>query len=110
MDAGLTNLQARVYLGILSLSEGTVTRISKFTEIDRSNVYKTIKDLEKMELIEKYIGTKTKYKPIPLQVAISILSNKKKQEYRQLVDGLENLAKDLDPLENYKKRKRNRFL
>ena len=109
MDAGLTNLQARVYLGILSLGEGTVTRISKFTEIDRSNVYKTMKDLEKMELIEKYIGTKTIYKPIPLQLAISILSNRKKQEYRQLVDGLEELAKDLDPLKNYKKKKETDF-
>ena len=105
MDAGLTNLQARVYLGILSLGEGNVTTISKFTEMDRSNVYKTIKDLEKKELIEKYVGTKTIYKPIPLQMAISILSNRKKQEYRQLVDGLEELAKDLDPIENYKKKK-----
>ena len=58
---------------------------------------------------EKYIGTKTIYKPIPLQMAISILSNRKKQEYRQLVDGLEELAKDLDPLKNYKKKKETDF-
>ena len=109
MDAGLTNLQARVYLGFLSLGEGKGTTISKFTEIDRSNVYKTIKDLEKMELIEKYIGIKTKYKPIPLQMAISILSNRKKQEYRQLVDGLEELAKDLDPIKNYEKKKESEY-
>ena len=109
MDAGLTNLQARVFLGILSLGEGTVSTISKFTEIDRSNVYKTIKDLAKMELIEKYVGTKTKYKPIPLQMTISILSNRKKQEYRTLLDGLQELAKDFDPLDNYKKKKESDY-
>ena len=55
-DIGLTVLQAKILLGILSLGKADVKKISKNTGIDRSNIYRTIKELENLELIEKYIG------------------------------------------------------
>ena len=53
--AGLTDLQARVYLGVLSLGKANLLKISQYTNIDKSNASKALKNLEKFELIEKFI-------------------------------------------------------
>ena len=72
--AGLTDLQARVYLGVLSLGKANLLKISQYSKIDKSNVSKTLKNLEKFELIEKYIGKFTICKPVIVIFGISILT------------------------------------
>ena len=99
-DAGLTNLQARVYLGSLLLGQANMLRLSQFTNIDKSNVSKTLKDLEKLELIEKHLGFSTSYKPVSLNNAISILTKRKKQEYTQIIKGFEQLTREINGKEN----------
>ena len=98
--AGLTDLQARVYLGVLSLGKANLFKISQHTNIDKSNVSKALKNLLTFELIERYIGKSTVFKPVPLQVAILILTQRKKHEYLETIEGLEHLAKEVEIAEN----------
>ena len=100
MNAGLTNMQARVFITVIELGQSSIHRISELSEIDRSNVYKTINALEELELIEKNIGIPTLYKAVPLPIAISILTKRKKLEYTKALKGLERFAKDSDTFRN----------
>jgi sugar-specific transcriptional regulator TrmB len=96
MSAGLTGLEARVFLTLCNLQKATVSEISKKSSIDRSNIYKTLQKLEDLKLVERELDTTARYNPVPLPVAISILTNIKKQEYRKTVKSLEKLAKQVD--------------
>jgi sugar-specific transcriptional regulator TrmB len=104
-DVGLTVLQAKIFLGILASGKADVGKISKITGIDRSNIYKTIKDLEELELIEKYVGKSAVYAPIPIQMAINILCERKKHDYIKSVEELNQLAKEIDPIDKYDMKK-----
>ena len=72
MSAGLTGLEARVFLTLYNLQKATVSEISKKSSIDRSNIYKTLQKLEDLKLVERDLDTTSRYNPVPLPVAISI--------------------------------------
>jgi len=94
MDAGLTNMQARVFIAIVGLGETSAQRISEILNIDRANVYKTLKEVEKLELIEKYIENPTVYKAVPWPIAFSILASTKRQKYNSTIRALEKFGKE----------------
>ena len=96
MNAGLTSLQSRVYLALIKEGKTNVTRISEVSDIDKSNVYRALKDLEKLELIETQIGPSKIYKPVPLSICLSILLKKKKEDFYKLRKNLNKLAKEVD--------------
>lgn len=109
MSAGLTGLEARVFLTLYDLQKANVSEISKRSDIDRSNIYKTLKKLEDLKLVERELDTTSRYNPVPLPVAISILTNMKKQEYRKTVESLEKLAKQVDVFKTTKSQESEEF-
>lgn len=93
IKAGLTLMQSKVYLALIDLGHARISEISKISQIDRSNIYKLLRDLEDLELIEKDVGRHTSYCPLPLEIALSILINRKKLEYNETVKALEKMAR-----------------
>ena len=91
--AGLTVMQSKVYLALIDLGHAKIPEISKLSQINRSNIYKLLRGLEDLELIEKDVGRHTSYCPIPLEIALSILINRKKWEYKETVKALEEMAR-----------------
>jgi sugar-specific transcriptional regulator TrmB len=84
-NLGLTSLQAKVYLSLLRNGKATIKAISKFSNIDRSNVYKTINVLSnKHGLIQQTIGFPNIYEAIPLQSAIKVLMEHKRETEREI--------------------------
>jgi len=55
---GLSLNQARVYLAILQLQK-TAGQIAKFSKVRREDVYRILPTLEKMGLIERWLGKPT---------------------------------------------------
>lgn len=102
MSAGLTSMQSRVYLALIQEGRANVSTISSISDIDKSNVYRTIKDLERFELIEKQIAPCTTYSAVPLSIGISILIDRKKQEYKKTLDRLDKLAKNANRFYDHK--------
>lgn len=78
---GLTSLQARIYLTILTLKKANVGKISNTAEIARPDVYRVLPTLEKIGLVRKIIATPIMYEATPLKEGCQILLDKKKQEY-----------------------------
>jgi sugar-specific transcriptional regulator TrmB len=80
---GLTSLQARIYLTILTLQRANVGKVSNIAEIARPDVYRVLPTLEKIGLVRKVITTPIMYEATPLKEGCQILLNRKKAEYEE---------------------------
>jgi sugar-specific transcriptional regulator TrmB len=83
-NLGLTTLQAKVYLTLSYNGKATIKTISKLANMDRANVYRTINTLQQLGLVQQIIGFPNIYEAIPLQSAIKILMEHKKQTEREI--------------------------
>lgn len=81
---GLTLLQAKIYLVLVQGGKEKIQTISKITDTDRSNTYHAIAQLQQMGLVEKIIDYPSLYQAIPLQTGVSILLNRKKDQYNKI--------------------------
>ena len=74
---GLTPLESKVFLTLLSIGKEKITTISTVSSIDRSNTHQIIKRLQEKGLVNEILGKPNRYESIPLKSAILILKNKK---------------------------------
>jgi sugar-specific transcriptional regulator TrmB len=84
VELGLTHTEAKAYVSLLCLNTATARNLHTVSNIARQNIYQLLSDLEEKGLIEKVIAKPAKFKPIPADKAISILLQRKKEQYRQL--------------------------
>ncbi len=90
-NAGLTTLQATVYLFLVQTGKQTGSFIANKLNTDRSNVYQAISQLHKIGLVEQILGTPIIWEAVPLQEALSILLECKKEEYNKIQSDLNGL-------------------
>jgi len=95
MKLGLTQVQATVYLTNSQLGKADVTRISKLSDIARSDVYRVIPALEKKGLLEKTLGTPIMYKALPLKEGFLKLLQQKTEENDMLKIQTDELVKKI---------------
>lgn len=83
-DLGLTHMQAKVYVALLQLKSATARSIQRFSNVARQDVYPVLSELKEKGLIEKVIDKPAKFRPIPVNDAISILLQRRNEQNRQL--------------------------
>ena len=93
---GLTSLQARIYLTILTLQKANVGKISNSAEIARPDVYRVLPTLEKIGLVRKVIATPIRYEATPLKEGCQILLGQKKREYEDAEKKSTELISEFD--------------
>ncbi|MCW4019214.1 MAG: hypothetical protein NWF00_11150 [Candidatus Bathyarchaeota archaeon] len=81
---GLTTLQARAYLALSSLGVAQTKAVSKISHIARQDLYRIMASLQKQCLVEKTIRSPATYKATPMKEGISILLQRKTEEYSNL--------------------------
>jgi sugar-specific transcriptional regulator TrmB len=84
VELGLTHTEAKVYTALLCLKSATARNVHKVSKVARQDVYQLLSDLQEKGLIEKILGKPAKFKPIPVNDAISILTQRKNEQSRQL--------------------------
>jgi sugar-specific transcriptional regulator TrmB len=84
VDLGLTHLQAKTYMTLLTLEIATARDINRASNIARQDVYRMLSELDEKGLIERVIGKPIKFKPIPPNKAIFILLQRKRDKLRSL--------------------------
>ena len=94
MNLGLTLLQAKIYLTLAKLGKAGVNRISKASNVARSDVYRVMPALEKLGLAEKIVATPTIYKAAPVREGLSILLQQKTKENSELQKETKALLSD----------------
>jgi sugar-specific transcriptional regulator TrmB len=95
---GLTGSQARIYLAISELDKTTINTLSSISKIDRANVYRAVKELYKLNLVEQFLTNPATFKALSMNEGLKILLEDRKRDYE------ENEAKVNKLLEKYKQR------
>jgi sugar-specific transcriptional regulator TrmB len=84
---GLTVLQAKIYIVLAKAGKSTIKDIAKTSRVARQDLYRIATQLLNLGLIEKLIGTPTKFEAIPIQEAINMLVERRKKETDHLEKG-----------------------
>jgi sugar-specific transcriptional regulator TrmB len=84
MDLGLTFLQAKIYINLAKLEKTEIKKISKASNVARTDIYRIMPTIEKLGLAEKIIANPTMYKATPIKEGLSLLLQNKKTEYAKL--------------------------
>lgn len=95
VSAGLTSHQAKVLLTIVQAGKADAKTISKTTGLDRSNVYKTILELQKLGIIVKLVQTPNQYISIPMEQILSTMLKEKRMEYQRIQKKSQRLIQQL---------------
>jgi sugar-specific transcriptional regulator TrmB len=93
---GLTSLQARIYLTVLTLQKANVGKISNTAEIARPDVYRVLPTLEKLGLVRKVLASPIMFEPTPLKDACTLLLQRKKEEYSEACERSMTLIKEFN--------------
>lgn len=91
--AGLTLLQAKIYLALATNGRQTVKSLSEIAKVDRANTYREILSLQKIGLIIKKIDRPSLFEALSLDNAIPLLLTHKKREYEEIQKEAEDLLK-----------------
>lgn len=91
--AGLNLLQSKIYLTLAACDKQTIKMIAKVANVDRANVYREILNLQKMGLVKKIISCPNIFEAIPVKDGISILLQRKAEEFEKITKETKKLAK-----------------
>lgn len=87
LGLGLTLNQAKVYLAILKLQKTTVGKVATFSKVRREDVYRILPSLEKMGLIERFLGKPTEIRATHVSDSLtSLVMDEKNRAEERLTD------------------------
>jgi sugar-specific transcriptional regulator TrmB len=81
---GFTKTQATLYLALLKLEEADVRTLSKKVYFPRSEVYRTLLELQKKGLVEKEITAPYRFKATPIELGLQVLIDRRVQQCREI--------------------------
>lgn len=81
---GLKRSQARTYLTLLDIGVASVKEVAKKSTVARPDTYRALIDLQELGLVEKIVTFPTKFKPLPIADAVSILMLRRNKETVEL--------------------------
>jgi len=83
-QVGFTKTQAKIYLALVKMNESGAKALSKASNVPKPEVYRTLKELQKMGLAEKQITKPITYTATPLQFGLQILMTQKVQQCKKM--------------------------
>jgi sugar-specific transcriptional regulator TrmB len=94
LGLGLTLNQAKVYLAILKLQKTTVGKVANFSKVRREDVYRILPSLEKMGLIERFLGKPTEIRATRISDSLtSLVTEEKNRSNERLTDMMSKVQK-----------------
>ena len=92
MELGMTEYEARCFVALTQLSEGTAKEVSRIADVPQSRVYDIADELHQMGVVDVQESEPRKYRVLPVQRALERLQ-------REYDDALETAADRLQDLE-----------
>lgn len=96
MELGLTLQEARIYCSLVENGPSKVESIAKFSKISRSDVYRTIKKLSDLGIIECRLAKPCIYKAVAPRVAINSLFDDARKNFERTKILSLNLLKEFE--------------
>ena len=86
---GLSDYEARTFLAINSIEEGTASQVAKVSGIPRASVYDTLRSLENRGVVLVEKGKPFRYRAVPTTAALDNLKTYRQKELGSIQDKLE---------------------
>lgn len=99
MDHGLTEYQARVYLGLLDLGSATASQTAPVAKVPRTRIYATMQQLHEKGLVQILPETPLRYKAVPFETYLALLAEDLRSRAKELDQDRDALAREfaIDP-------------
>ncbi len=81
---GFTGNQSKLYLTLLKIDKASGTQLAKHSGLPRPVVYRTLKEIQKMGLVEQELTKPYKFKAIPVKDGLEILMIQRLQQYKEM--------------------------
>lgn len=91
MSMGLTEYEAKLYVGLVALGDATASEASRAAQVPRSQVYGTAESLEEKGWIETRRGEPVMYRAISPRQVLSRVSREFQESRRRAADTLQRL-------------------
>jgi sugar-specific transcriptional regulator TrmB len=95
LGIGLTLNQAKIYIAVLKLQKTTVGQVAKFSKVRREDVYRLLPSLEKMGLIERFLGKPTEIRATPVSDSLASLVKEEKNRSEERLEDMRNMVQKL---------------
>lgn len=94
-ELGLKEYEAKCYVALSRMPNGTAKDISEATDVPRTRVYDAIRVLEAKGLVEVQHSSPRNYRGVPVEEATSLLA----EDYRSRIDRLADVLDGLPPFD-----------
>ena len=91
---GLSPNQAKIYRSLVGLGDLTVKEIEKFSGVHREEIYRKIKELEKLGFIERVLTKPIQFRAAPLESVLKTLLHRKSVEIGHLQSEIEEMIQN----------------
>jgi sugar-specific transcriptional regulator TrmB len=96
IDLGVNRTQARIYLALVEKGTSTIRKVADYSGVGRPDTYRAMLELKHAGLIETILCSPTKYKPLPLAEAISLLIDQKQNQMTALMEKTDKLIQEYE--------------
>ncbi|QLD88718.1 TrmB family transcriptional regulator [Natronomonas salina] len=91
MELGMTEYEARCFVALTQLSEGTAKEVSRIADVPQSRVYDIADELHQMGVVDVQESEPRKYRVLPVQRALERLQREYDAALETAADRLESL-------------------
>ena len=95
-DLGLTTVQAKTYIALIKLDLPTISAIASLSHVPRTDLYRSIQELEKKGLVERIISNPYRFRAIPVDKCIDILYHRILEKNLEMQRNIVKLRKSLN--------------
>ena len=85
---GVTNTQAKIYIGLNVLGVASASEIASLSEVRREEVYRVMPELEKIGLVTRKLETPRRFLAIEVKMALETLINIKRKAMEKEITNL----------------------
>ena len=103
MRLGLSRTQANLYLSLILYGETDAHILASWTDLPRTEVYRTLNELQEKGLVDRELGSPLKFSAVPPSLGLQALIDRKKEEIKQMQNCLDVFSREFKVKEDKEK-------
>jgi sugar-specific transcriptional regulator TrmB len=103
MGLGLSRTQANLYLSLILYGETDAHILASWTDLPRTEVYRTLNELQEKGLVDRELGSPLKFSAVPPSVGLQALIDRKKEEINRMQECLDVFSREFTVKEKEEK-------
>jgi len=92
---GLTDYEAKTFVALYKIEEGTASQVARVSKVPRSSVYEVLRSLEKKGAVILEKGKPLRYRLVPLTSALESMEEFRKKEIEEMRENLKDAKRSI---------------